>query len=35
MEKPLVCIDVKVREVTERINVYKDDEPVLVVGEFC
>lgn len=34
-EKPLVCIDVKVRDVTERINVYRDDEPIMVVAEFC
>jgi hypothetical protein len=34
-DKPLVCIDVKVRDVTERINVYRDDEPIMVVAEFC
>lgn len=30
-----MCIDVKVRDVTERINVYRDDEPIMVVAEFC
>lgn len=34
-EKPLVCIDVKVRDMTERINVFRDDEPIIVVAEFC
>ncbi len=34
-EKPVICIDIKILNQMERINVYKDDNPKDVVEYFC
>jgi hypothetical protein len=34
-EKALICIDIKIKEEMQRIDVYKDDEPADVVAFFC
>lgn len=33
--KPIVCIDIKIKKEMKRIDVYKDDDPDLVVKFFC
>lgn len=34
-DKPLICIDVKISNSMERIDVFKDDNPRDVVSFFC